>query len=160
MYLFWFCFCNVNCWRFCGITFNFKKGESNESLKYLKPIHESSHENLPDELYDEVKQILVDTLSTGMLVKAFITDTLSKDRKILYVMIGRYENINAREFTIDEDIIDDLRRVADVIEMETEFKYSHSFYFLGDMTPKSLMIDETEFKTIEGVNTIQLLFFM
>jgi len=129
----------------------------------INDIKESSQENLPDELYDEVKQILVDTLSTGMLVKTFIIDTLSKDSKILYVMIGRYENIVAREFTIDEDILDDLRRVADVIEMETEFKYYHSFYFLGDhknwfLHKKNLNIYQ-EIEPIKGVNMIQLLFF-
>lgn len=143
-------------YEFGGITFNFKKGESNESLKYLKSIHESLYENLPDELYSEIENIL-----GGMRVKAFIADSLVKpDRKVLYIIIGRYENIDAREFTINEFIVDDLRRMADVIEMETEFKYSHSIYFLADMTTKPLMIDETEFKTIEGVNMIQLLFFM
>jgi hypothetical protein len=130
-------------------------------MKYLKTFNESSRKlksrDLPVDLNDELREILVDVLSTGMKLQTFITQTVDNSREILYLMIGRYENVNADKITINRDIIDDLRRAADLIRMETGFEHSLSYYTNNDGVPKRLDInaDYTNFK----VDMIQLLFF-
>jgi hypothetical protein len=134
-------------------------------MKYLKRFNESkeSGANIVSNIRSEIEDILVeftfsydirfvhyDTLKNGLPHSIFELQILPKG----------FPDSN-HTILIDEDILDDLRRVSSFIKLEIGFKYSHSYYYAENRdNPGGSHLYEKDIFSSSGrlVSVIQMFF--
>ena len=133
-------------------------------MKYLKSFNESnrieSGANIVSTIRSEIEDILVEfTFGYDIRFISYSTPH-SKNNFQLQIVPKGYPDSN-HTILIDEDLLDDLRRVCSFIELEIGFKYSHSYYYAenrDDPGGKQLYGNDIFYSSGRLVSVIQMFF--
>ena len=132
----------------------------NESLKRLKQRNLESGANIVSSIRSEIEDILVE-FRFGYDIRFARYDTPdSKNNFQLQILPKGYPDSN-HTILIDEDLLDDLKRVCSFIELEIGFKYSHSYYYaqnIDDPEGKQLYGNDIFYSSGRLVSVIQMFF--
>ena len=137
-------------------------------MKYLKRFNESnrieSGANIVSSIRSEIEDILVE-FTFGYDIRFVRYDTPNSNNNFqLQILPKGYpesELFENHTILIDEDLLDDLRRVCSFIELEIGFKYSHSYYYaqnIDDPEGKQLYGNDIFYSSGRLVSVIQMFF--
>ena len=137
-------------------------------MKYLKRFIESnrieSGANIVSSIRSEIEDILVE-FTFGYDIRFVRYDTPNSNNNFqLQILPKGYpesELFENHTILIDEDLLDDLRRVCNFIELEIGFKYSHSYYYaqnIDDPEGKQLYGNDIFYSSGRLVSVIQMFF--
>jgi hypothetical protein len=137
-------------------------------MKYLKRFNESnrieSGANIVSSIRSEIEDILVE-FTFGYDIRFVRYDTPNSNNNFqLQILPKGYpesELFENHTILIDEDLLDDLRRVCNFIELEIGFKYSHSYYYaqnIDDPEGKQLYGNDIFYSSGRLVSVIQMFF--
>jgi len=133
-------------------------------MKYLKRFNESnrieSGANIVSYIRSEIEDILVEFTFGYDIRFVRYTTPHSNNNFQLQILPKGYPDSN-HTILIDEDILDDLRRVCSFIELEIGFKYSHSYYYAensDDPSGKQLYGNDIFYSSGRLVSVIQMFF--
>ena len=137
-------------------------------MKYLKRFNESnrieSGDNIVSSIISEIEDILVE-FTFGYDIRFVHYDTPHSNNNFqLQILPKGYPESELFEYhyiLIDEDLLDDLKRVCSFIELEIGFKYSHSYYYaqnIDDPEGKQLYGNDIFYSSGRLVSVIQMFF--
>ena len=133
-------------------------------MKYLKRFNESnrieSGANIVSTIRSEIEDILVEfTFGYDIRFVRYDTPNSNNNFQLQILPKGYPDSTDTR--LIDEDLLDDLRRVCSFIELEIGFKYSHSYYYIenrDDPSGKQLYGNNIFYSSGRLVSVIQMFF--
>jgi hypothetical protein len=133
-------------------------------MKYLKSFNESnrieSGANIVSTIRSEIEDILVE-FTFGYDIRFVRYDTPNSNNNFQLQILPKGYPDSTHTRLIDEDLLDDLRRVCSFIELEIGFKYSHSYYYAqnrDDPEGKQLYGNDIFYSSGRLVSVIQMFF--
>jgi hypothetical protein len=133
-------------------------------MKYLKRFNESnrieSGANIVSTIRSEIEDILVE-FTFGYDIRFVRYDTPHSNNNFQLQILPKGYPDSTHTRLIDEDLLDDLKRVCSFIELEIGFKYSHSYYYAenrDDPSGRQLYGNDIFYSSGRLVGIIQMFF--
>jgi hypothetical protein len=104
-------------------------------MKYLKRFNESvleDGENFMSYYKDDIRDILIE-FDYGYDIRFLLTSTYGYPLLHIHILPKGYPNHEDIDpVLIDDDILDDFKRLVYFIKAEVGFNYNHSYYFIDN----------------------------